>query len=118
MTDSERARFEILLEDIRTQVGVIADGHLGLSERMDGFDRHLHAFEQRVDRRFDAIAVDLADVKRDVSVLKTDVSVLKTDVGDLKLDVGDLKVRVTHIEERPDRGGAPRTRAARRAARR
>lgn len=45
----EVARFTALLEDIQTQVGVIADGHAGLTERMDRMDCRFDRFEAKVD---------------------------------------------------------------------
>jgi hypothetical protein len=82
MTHEERARFEILLEDIRTSVGVIAEGHTVLVRKIDG------------------VADDVAVLKTDVAVLKTDVAVLKTDVAVLKTDVTVLKTDMVGVKSR------------------
>src|SRR5262249_36253333 len=64
-----------LLEQIRDQVGVIAEGHGELRRGLDEVKTGLGRLEFRVD----LISKDVAVLKKDVAVLKTDVAVLKTD---------------------------------------
>jgi len=89
MSDEERARFEALLEDIRTGFGVIAEGHRMLVTKLDGVAGDVAVLE-----------TDVAVLKTDVGVLKTDVRVLKTDVAVLKGDMATVKTRLGRIERR------------------
>jgi archaellum component FlaC len=76
------ARFTVLLEDIQIQVRAIADGHVGLNERMD-----------RIDARFDRLEtkVDALDIK--VGGLEIKVGGLETKVGGLETKVGTLETK-------------------------
>ncbi len=89
----------MLLENIQTQVGVIADGHVALNHKFD-----------RLERKVDGLV-------EDVAILKTDVAVLKTDVAILKTDVAALNKRVGRIEHHLGLNGTPKPRQPRRPTR-
>lgn len=80
MNGDDVQHFTVLLEQIRDHVGLIADGHKALNEKVDTMAGELAEARE-----------DIAGVKLDVSVLKRDVSALKVDVGGLKLDVHAVK---------------------------
>ena len=81
MSDEERARFEVLLEDIRTSVGVIAEGHTLLVGKVDA-------------------------IAGDVGVLKGGVAVLTGAVAGLKSDMAIVKTRLGRIERHVGLNGA------------
>ncbi len=64
----------ILLEDIREQMKILAEGQIGIRD-------------------------DVAVIKEDVSILKEDVSILKGDVSVLKRDVSSLKSELAEFKE-------------------
>jgi chromosome segregation ATPase len=52
----------------------------------------------RIERRLDGVAADVAVLQTDVAVLKSDVAVLKVDVSELKTDVSELKTDVWELK--------------------
>jgi hypothetical protein len=66
----ERARFEVLLEEVRSQFGVVADGHRGLNEKFD-----------RLEGKVDRLAEDLSLVKLDVNSVKVRVGKIEHHLG-------------------------------------
>ena len=59
----EVARFTVLLEDIQTQVRVIADGHVGLFEHLTRMDARLG----RLETRFDGLETQFRDFADDTT---------------------------------------------------
>jgi outer membrane murein-binding lipoprotein Lpp len=84
MMPEEVARFTVLLEDIQTQVGVIADGHAGLTERMDRMDCRFDRLEAKVDGL--EVAVGALATKVDGLEVKVGVLATRADGLDAKLD--------------------------------
>jgi len=66
----ERERFEVLLEEVRGQFGVVADGHRSLNEKFD-----------RLEGKVDLLAEDMSLVKMDVNVLKVRVGKIEHHLG-------------------------------------
>jgi archaellum component FlaC len=60
VTGEERARFEVLLEQINTKVNAIAEGQEGTNERLD----HLVGRMERVENRLDLVEMRLGGVER------------------------------------------------------
>ncbi|MDQ6951509.1 MAG: hypothetical protein Q9M26_07570 [Mariprofundales bacterium] len=54
MTDEAQARFEVLLERIEHSVTIIAEGHMGLVERIDRLETNLLNQIQVVEQRSEA----------------------------------------------------------------
>jgi hypothetical protein len=96
MTESERARFELLLEDLHDKVTLIAEGHQSLATSQATLVASMGRLEASVSM-----------LTADVAVLKTDVAVLKTDVAVLKTDMADIKPRVARIEHHLGLNGTP-----------
>jgi hypothetical protein len=67
MTESEAARFNVLLEDVQRTVKFLAEGHVVLVERLVGVDKRLDG----VDRRLDAMSNDLQQLRTDVDDMRT-----------------------------------------------
>jgi hypothetical protein len=70
VSDEERARFEVLLEQINDRVGVIAEGHGALNARMDtvssrleGLGNDLQVFRHEVGQRFAGVETRLDRVE-------------------------------------------------------
>ncbi|HEY3357083.1 MAG TPA: hypothetical protein VGQ83_27785 [Polyangia bacterium] len=118
MTDNERARFEVLLEDIQVQVGVMAEGHTMLVAGQ----AELRAEVANLARSQVEVQAGLAVLRADVAGLKTDVAELKQGQADIRADVHDLRVslepRVARIERHLGLEGPERRRARRPAAKR
>jgi hypothetical protein len=78
------ARFTVLLEDIQTQVRAIADGHAGLTERMD-----------RMDARFGRLEAKVDHLEVTVGTLATKVDGLETKVEGF---ASETRLRLERIE--------------------
>jgi len=80
-TDSERET-RVLLEDIRQQVKIVAEGHGTIIKKLEGHDKK---FEQ-IDQRFDRIETVLTDTNVRVKSIEK------------KLD--NHETRITKVEEK------------------
>jgi peptidoglycan hydrolase CwlO-like protein len=81
------ARFTVLLEDIQTQVRAIADGHAGLTERMDRMEARFERFDGKVDG---------LEIK--VGVLAAKVDGLQAKVDGLQAKVDGVQAKVDGLE--------------------
>ena len=56
----------MLLEDVRDDIGVIAEGQQGLEKRMDSMENHMDGMENRMDgmeNRMEKMQTDITDIK-------------------------------------------------------
>src|SRR5262245_30033138 len=114
MTDSERARFEILLEAIQDKISLVAEGHGVLFNKMEHIEQDIGVLKADVGTLKSDVSIlktDVNTLKSDVKELKTDVSMLKSDVSELKTDVADIKPRVLRIEQHLGLNGKPLSRS-------
>src|SRR6185369_13759652 len=51
-----RAHADARFDDLKTKIDVVYDGVVGVNERVGALELKLDTFEERVERRFDAIA--------------------------------------------------------------
>ena len=99
----EIARFTVLLEDIQTQVRAIADGHAGLTERMDRMDARLGRLETKVDGlEVNAVAMRIEiralATKVEVSALATRLERVETKLEGFAVDTRSRLERIeTHV---------------------
>jgi ribosome assembly protein YihI (activator of Der GTPase) len=91
MTADDRARFEVLLENIDGNVKVIAEGQGAIVDRLDRIEHRLEVLGVKVD--------------------KLDVRAVALDVRSEGMDR-----RLVRVERHLDLDGGPRPRAKRRAA--
>ena len=54
--DELKTRLDIVYDELKTKLDVVYDGVVGVNERVGGLELKLDTFEERVERRFDAIA--------------------------------------------------------------
>ena len=114
----ERARYEVLLEDLQRDVRLIADGHVALTERLDRTEAR---FEQRFEQVEQQIMVLDVKLTQKIDALYGNVDALdvkftqKIDALDTKLSA-ELSRIATHL----GLNGAPRPqkRSQRRSQRR
>ncbi len=97
MSDDERARLEVLLEDVLSKVGAIAEGHGALSDQLGTLNARVAGVDAKVDR-----------LAGEVVFLRTDLSQFKTDTGE----------RLTRIEHHLGLNGAAKPSKPRSAAKR
>ena len=54
--DELKTRLDIVYDELKTKLDVVYDGVVGVNERVGALELKLDTFEERVERRFDAIA--------------------------------------------------------------
>jgi hypothetical protein len=143
MTDmqaQERARFEVLLEDVRDKVTVIAEGHVlivdkleGLAGRvdrveaqLDGVEVGLGAFRADSRARFDRVEGELRTFQADARVrfdrVEGELGGVKARLDGVESELGTFRAETSvrldriegHLDLAPPRGGArPRRSPAR-----
>jgi predicted nucleic acid-binding Zn-ribbon protein len=91
MMIEERTQFQAVLESIETQVKLIADAQVGLSQRLD-------RMETRFEARFDQLETQITVLGVKVDALATRVDALETRVGGLETRVGGLETKVGGLE--------------------
>lgn len=90
---AEEARFQnILLEEIRSSVRLVAEGVAGLSERMD------QRFEQ-VDNRFDQVDQRLMRVESKVMTLETQMTRVESTLTHHNKEMLDLRKDVNRHDD-------------------
>ena len=62
-TSNEKERFEVLLEEIRSQLKLALDGITSLSERMDRLEHRMERLEQNVQLLQSAVLANSTDVQ-------------------------------------------------------
>jgi hypothetical protein len=64
VSDEERARFEVLLEQVRDQVGAIAEGHGAVHTELQAFRREVGERFSGVEARLDRVEAHLVNGHR------------------------------------------------------
>ena len=96
LTEDETRYFNILFEDLRTQLQVVAEASVAHTKRFDRIEEKQDTFQKELSLVKDTVVF----VREDVSVLKTDVSVLKTDVSVLKTGQNRIEEKVDRLDEK------------------
>ena len=94
----ERARFEILLEEVRSALQTVAEGHGSLVQRMDRLEQRMDRLEQRLDR----VEQRLDLLERRVDALENAVL---TGFREVRRDIQQLAQRLD-LHEQVSHGGA------------
>lgn len=66
MPNGERERFEVLLEEVRSGIKLIAEGHQTLNDKVDGIAEGHRTLNDKVDE----IALDFTMLKKDIRIVK------------------------------------------------
>jgi hypothetical protein len=129
MTVEDRARLEVMLEELQAGVKVIAEGHLGLDARLDRMEAKTDARFEQMENRFAQLEtkfdVRLTQLDTKLAQLETRIDLKLSRLED-KLDVFavDTRRRLEHIEthlgfdgtppaaKRPQRAATKRRKAA------
>ena len=86
-----------MLESINDSISVIAEQHLGISNRLDGMDKKFNKVDERfdkidekfnkVDERFDKIDERFEGIDERLDNMQADMNTVKSDVFDIKYDL-------------------------------
>ena len=102
----ERARFEVLMENVETSLKVLAEAHVAQVERLDRIDGRLERVETKVDRL--DMRVGVLETKVDKLETKFDKLETKVDKLETKFEVfaSDTQQRLGRIETHLHMNGA------------
>lgn len=81
---SKKDRFVVLLENVRDEIKLVAEGNLILQEKMDS------GFEE-VNGRIDSLKNKIDIVKEDLDAVKEDIIDVREDLGAMKEDLNSVK---------------------------
>src|SRR3989344_5731558 len=73
---TEKERFEVLLEEIQSEVHIIAEQSVAHTEKLETMDGRLGVVDGRLDRmemRLDRMENDIAVIKLDIEFIKNDL---------------------------------------------
>ena len=82
----------ILLEQIRSENRVVADGHVQLTRQMEELKEDVNQLKENVEQGFIGVRSDIHKLKSDVQELKSDVHGLKSEIQEFKSEMQEFKV--------------------------
>ncbi len=110
-SDSERET-RVLLEQIRSEVKTVAEGHGDINRKLDKanakleeHDRHFGTLEAAIMANSKAIKENNQAIKSNAEAVKSNADLIKAnsnDIKDLKSDVKDLKAGQEQIKQKLD----------------
>jgi gas vesicle protein len=85
---SREDQFVVLLENMRDEIKLVAEGNLMLQESMErGFKEIRKEFKEEInDVRID-MKMEINNVKAEISDMKTEISDMKTEMSDMKTEM-------------------------------
>lgn len=98
MMSEERTRYEVLLENIETNVKLIAEAQGGLSQRLDRMEARFEARFDQLETNVNILAVKVDGLAVKVDGLATKVDRLETKVDRLETKVDGLETKVDGLE--------------------
>ena len=93
----EKERFEVLLEEIKGGVKVVADGHGVIRNEMKRMEERLTEKISFVDGKVDFLAADVRALKQDVAEVKTDLAKVKEKVDKIDRTLEEHVRLPTHV---------------------
>ena len=119
LMSSEQARFEVLLEEMRSNFRAVAEGHGSLNDKIDSLSKDYSRLDGKVDllaMQVSVLTKDVSVLTKDVSVLTIQVSVLTKDVAALNTHAGVAEARLSRIEQHLGPNGVAKTKKPSRQA--
>jgi gas vesicle protein len=92
---SREDQFVVLLENMRDEIKLVAEGNLMLQESMErGFNEIRKEFKEEInDVRID-MKMEINNVKAEISDMKTEMSDMKTEMSDMETEMSDMKTEM------------------------
>jgi gas vesicle protein len=92
---SREDQFVVLLENMRDEIKLVAEGNLMLQESMErGFKEIRKEFKEEInDVRID-MKMEINNVKAEISDMKAEISDMKTEMSDMKTEMSDMKTEM------------------------
>ena len=96
---SREDQFVVLLENMRDEIKLVAEGNLMLQESMErGFKEIRKEFKEEInDVRID-MKMEINNVKAEISDMKAEISDMKTEMSDMKTEMSDMKTEMSDMK--------------------
>ena len=101
---SERARFEVLMEDVQSQLKIVAEGHSGLDRRMDSLDRKIDSVSEALEQKIGSLDQKVIRLEQKTehgfAMLGQRIGFVESAVLDVRGDIKRLDQRMANMEHR------------------
>lgn len=96
---SREDQFVVLLENMRDEIKLVAEGNLMLQESMErGFKEIRKEFKEEInDVRID-MKMEINNVKAEISDMKAEISDMKTEMSDMKTEMSDMETEMSDMK--------------------
>jgi chromosome segregation ATPase len=92
-----RRHFEVVAEALRGQIQQVAEGVLGVEQRLDGVEQRLVRVEERFDRFEQKVEVEFAETR---AAIRFSYAQLERRIQELESNYASLNERVGRLESR------------------
>ena len=96
---SREDQLVVLLENMRDEIKLVAEGNLMLQESMErGFKEIRKEFKEEInDVRID-MKMEINNVKAEISDMKAEISDMKTEMSDMKTEMSDMETEMSDMK--------------------
>ena len=96
---SRKDQFVVLLENMRDEIKLVAEGNLMLQERMESGFKEVKGDIEGIKDGLIVVKMDLHGVKQDLNLVKEDLNSVKQDLNSVKQDLNLVKEDVGSVKE-------------------
>jgi septation ring formation regulator EzrA len=96
---SREDQFVVLLENVRDEIKLVAEGNLMLQERMEAGFKEVRGDIDAIKDDLITVKMDLHEVKQDLSAVKQDLNSVKQDLNSVKQDLNSVKQDLNSVKQ-------------------
>ena len=96
---SRKDQFVVLLENMRDEIKLVAEGNLMLQERMESGFKEVKGDIEGIKDGLIVVKMDLHGVKQDLNLVKEDLNSVKQDLNLVKEDLNSVKQDLDLVKE-------------------
>jgi len=96
---SRKDQFMVLLENMRDEIKLVAEGNLMLQESMErGFKEVRKEFKEEINNVRIDMKMEINNVKAEISDMKTEMSDMKMEINNVKAEISDMKTEMSDMK--------------------
>ena len=96
---SRKDQFVVLLENMRDEIKLVAEGNLMLQERMESGFKEVKGDIEGIKDGLIVVKMDLHGVKQDLNSVKQDLNLVKEDLNSVKQDLNLVKEDLNSVKQ-------------------
>ena len=96
---SRKDQFVVLLENMRDEIKLVAEGNLMLQERMESGFKEVKGDIEGIKDGLIVVKMDLHGVKQDLNLVKEDLNSVKQDLNSVKQDLNLVKEDLNSVKQ-------------------